>query len=176
MLQAERTVATIGCQIDRHVRQELAYRASGRFDSPVNHGRLCDHGRPGTDFVHALDRLRQPMMRSSRQSLGLFAPVEYRPAAEATDEEYPFLLSTGRILFHGHGGTFGRRSADLDWLTPEAEVEIQPDDAAALGVEEREVVEVRWRRGGVRARAKLTQCSPPATIFLTFHYAEAAAN
>lgn len=84
MLQAERTVATtcpycgVGCQIDLHVRQELVYRVSGRFDSPVNHGQLCVKGRFGTDFVHAPDRLRQPMMRSSRQSR--LAPVSWETA------------------------------------------------------------------------------------------------
>lgn len=125
----------------------------------------ADH--PGTPILHTARFTR---------GLGLFAPVEYRPPAEATDEEYPFLLSTGRILYHWHGGTLSRRSAGLDWLAPEAEVEIQPDDAAALGVEEGEVVEVRSRRGAVRARAKLTQRSPRGMIFMTFHYAEAAAN
>lgn len=86
MLQAERTVATtcpycgVGCQIDLHVRQELVYRVSGRFDSPVNHGQLCVKGRFGYDFVHAPDRLRQPMMRSSRQSS--LAPVSWETALD----------------------------------------------------------------------------------------------
>ncbi len=89
---------------------------------------------------------------------------------------YPLLLSTGRILYHWHGGTLSRRSAGLDWLAPEAEVEIHPDDAAALGIEDGEMIEVRSRRGTVRARAKVTTRSPQGTVFMTFHYAEAAAN
>ena len=74
MLQAERTIATtcpycgVGCQIDLHVRQDIVYRVSGRFDSPVNRGQLCVKGRFGYDFVHAPDRLTQPMMRRDRQS------------------------------------------------------------------------------------------------------------
>ena len=124
-----------------------------------------DH--PGTPILHA---------ERFTRGLGLFSPVEYRPPAEATDDAYPLLLSTGRILYHWHGGTLTRRSAGLDWLAPEAEVEIHPDDAAALGIEDGEMIEVRSRRGAVRARAKVTARSPLGTVFMTFHYAEAAAN
>ena len=124
-----------------------------------------DH--PGTPILHA---------ERFTRGLGLFSPVEYRPPAEATDDAYPLLLSTGRILYHWHGGTLSRRSAGLDWLAPEAEVEIHPDDAAAMGIEDGELIEVRSRRGAVRARAKTTARSPLGTVFMTFHYAEAAAN
>ena len=124
-----------------------------------------DH--PGTPILHA---------ERFTRGLGLFSPVEYRPPAEATDDAYPLLLSTGRILYHWHGGTLSRRSAGLDWLAPEAEVEIHPDDAAGLGIEDGELIEVRSRRGAVRARAKTTARSPLGTVFMTFHYAEAAAN
>jgi predicted molibdopterin-dependent oxidoreductase YjgC len=125
----------------------------------------ADH--PGTPILHA--------QRFTR-GLGLFSPVEYRPPAEATDEAYPFLLSTGRILFHWHGGTLTRRSPGLDWLAPEADVEIHPEDAAAQGIRNTEVIQVRSRRGVVRAKARLTKRSPRGTVFMTFHYAEAAVN
>jgi len=125
-----------------------------------------------------LDHPGTPILHTERftRGLGLFSPVEYRPPAEATDDAYPLLLSTGRILFHWHGGTLTRRSAGLDWLAPEAEVEIHPDDAAALGIEDAEMIEVRSRRGAVRARAKITTRSQQGIVFMTFHYAEAAAN
>jgi formate dehydrogenase alpha subunit len=125
----------------------------------------ADH--PGTPILHA---------ERFTRGLGLFSPVEYRPPAEATDETYPFLLSTGRILFHWHGGTLSRRSAGLDWLAPEADVEIHPQDAAALEIRTGEVIQVRSRRGVVRAKARLTKRSPRGTVFMTFHYAEAAVN
>jgi predicted molibdopterin-dependent oxidoreductase YjgC len=118
---------------------------------------------PGTPILH---------VERFTRGLGLFAPVDYRPPAEATDEAYPFVLSTGRILFHWHGGTLSRRSAGLDWLAPEAEVEIHPEDGQTLGLEEGEMVQVRSRRGQVRARAHLTPRSPRGTIFMTFHYAD----
>jgi len=84
MLQAERTVATtcpycgVGCQIDLHVRQDVVVRVAGRFDSPVNRGQLCVKGRFGYDFVHAPDRLRQPLMRPGRNGPGV--PVSWEAA------------------------------------------------------------------------------------------------
>jgi len=72
MIIADRVVPTtcpycgVGCQIDLHVKDGLIYRVNGRFDNPVNHGNLCVKGRFGFDFVHAPDRLTQPMARASR--------------------------------------------------------------------------------------------------------------
>jgi predicted molibdopterin-dependent oxidoreductase YjgC len=102
--------------------------------------------------------------------------VAYRPPPELPDEDYPLVLSTGRILFHWHGGTLSRRSPGLDSLAPEAEVEIHPDDAGRLQIGDGDLVRVRSRRGAVVARARRTRRSPPGTVFMTFHYAEAAAN
>jgi predicted molibdopterin-dependent oxidoreductase YjgC len=110
------------------------------------------------------------------RGLGLFHPVDYRPPAEETDEEYPFILSTGRILYHWHGGTLSRRSPGLEGLGLEAEVEIHPVDAERLGLKPGEPVRVASRRGQVVAAANVTRRSPPGTVFMTFHFAEAAAN
>ena len=124
-----------------------------------------DH--PGTPILHA--------QRFTR-GLGLFAPVDYRPPPELPDKDYPLLLSTGRILFHWHGGTLTRRSPGLDSLAPEAEVEIHPADAEVWRVQDGGRVRVTSRRGTLVARARVTRRSPAGTIFMTFHYAEAAAN
>jgi predicted molibdopterin-dependent oxidoreductase YjgC len=73
MLNADRIVPTtcpycgVGCQIDLLIKEGLIYRVNGRFDSPVNHGNLCVKGRFGFEFVHAADRLREPMIRAGRQ-------------------------------------------------------------------------------------------------------------
>jgi predicted molibdopterin-dependent oxidoreductase YjgC len=69
-----------------------------------------------------------------------------------------------------------RRSPGLENLAPEAEVEINPQDAARLGIEQDQTVQVTSRRGSVTASARLTERSPVGTVFMTFHYAEAAAN
>jgi formate dehydrogenase alpha subunit len=124
-----------------------------------------DH--PGTPVLH---------VGKFARGLGLFCAVGYKTAVEEVDETYPYILSTGRMLFHWHGGTLSRRSAGLDAIAPEAEVEINPADAANLGVVADDMVQVRSRRGCVVARATLTERSPRGTIFMTFHFAEAAVN
>jgi anaerobic selenocysteine-containing dehydrogenase len=102
--------------------------------------------------------------------------VAFKPPAEEVDEAYPFILSTGRILFHWHGGTMSRRSPGLEAIAPTAEIEINPQDGQALGIENGECVEVESRRGSVLATARLTERSPEGTVFMTFHYAEAVVN
>jgi predicted molibdopterin-dependent oxidoreductase YjgC len=106
----------------------------------------------------------------------LFSPVDYVAPAEESDDDYPFILSTGRILYHWHGGTMSRRSPGLDAIAPAAKVEINPQDAARLAIVEGDPVRVTSRRGHVVAAAHVTRRSPPGTVFMTFHYAEAAAN
>jgi formate dehydrogenase alpha subunit len=142
----------------------------------MSHDRLADGGlqwpcptadHPGTPVLHT---------EKFTRGLGLFCPVDYRPPAEEPDEEYPFILSTGRILFHWHGGTLSRRSPGLEAIAPEAEVEIHPADAEDLAVVSGDWVRVTSRRGVVVAQARTTRRSPPGTVFMTFHYAEAAAN
>jgi formate dehydrogenase major subunit len=124
-----------------------------------------DH--PGTKVLHA---------EKFARGLGLFSPVDYLPPAEEPDEEYPLILSTGRVLFHWHGGTMTRRSPGLDELAPHPEVEIHPEDAARLGIGDNDSVKVLSRRGAIKARARLIDRSSPGTIFLTFHYAESPTN
>jgi predicted molibdopterin-dependent oxidoreductase YjgC len=74
MVQADRIVETtcpfcgVGCQMDLHIKDEQIFRISGRFDNEVNYGNLCVKGRFGYDFVHAPDRLTEPLMRSSREA------------------------------------------------------------------------------------------------------------
>jgi formate dehydrogenase alpha subunit len=126
---------------------------------------LPDH--PGTPILHT---------RQFTRGKGLFSAVDYVPPAEAPDEEYPLVLSTGRILFHWHGGTLSRRSPGLDSLAPEPELEIHPQDAERLGIAPGIWVAIRSRRGEVHARAKISRRSPPGTVFLNFHFAEAPAN
>lgn len=121
----------------------------------------------GTQFLHGGKFAR---------GLGLFSPVDYRPPVEEVDDEFPFILSTGRMLFHWHGGTMSRRSPGLAAIAPEAEAEINPADAEELGIVAGDWVRVASRRGQVLAAAKLTKRSPVGTVFMTFHFAETAVN
>jgi predicted molibdopterin-dependent oxidoreductase YjgC len=107
---------------------------------------------------------------------GLFSAVEYAPPAEEPDRDYPFLLTTGRILYHYHTGTMSRRVESLDAIRPEGFVEVNPEDARALGLNDGGLCEVVSRRGKLTARAVLTARSRPGSVFMAFHFAEAAAN
>ena len=125
----------------------------------------ADH--PGTPVLH---------IGKFTRGKGLFCPLEYRPPAELPDDQFPFLLSTGRILFHWHGGTMSRRSPGLEAVAPEAEAELHPDDATRLGVADGDLLRVTSRRGSVVAAARLTHRSAPGMVFMTFHFAESATN
>jgi predicted molibdopterin-dependent oxidoreductase YjgC len=106
---------------------------------------------------------------------GKFWPVTYGTRSELPDEEYPFILSTGRVLYHWHGGTLTRASA-LNDIWPECTVEMHPNDAGRLGLDTGDWVDVSSRRGALTARLLVTGRSPEGTIFIPFHFAEAAAN
>lgn len=124
-----------------------------------------DH--PGTPILHT-----QQFSRGK----GLFHPVTYRRAHELPDEEYPFILSTGRLLFHFHTGTMSRRSPELTTHRPWERSEINRQDAARLGLKDGDVARIRSRRGSVLTRVEVTDRVPPGVVFMTFHYRESAAN
>jgi predicted molibdopterin-dependent oxidoreductase YjgC len=106
---------------------------------------------------------------------GQLVPLEYTEGAEIPDNDYPFILSTGRVLYHWHGGTMTRRSK-LDDIYPEPTVEVHPIDASSLGIQPNDWIEVRSRRGKIEVKALVTERSPQGMVFIPFHFAEAAAN
>ena len=124
-----------------------------------------DH--PGTSILHVAKFVR---------GLGRFTPLEYKPPAELPDEEYPLILTTGRSLYHFHTGTMTRKVPGLNAIEPEGVVEINPVDASSLKITHGDKVKVVSRRGEVIAKAKVTEESPPKVVFMTFHFAESAAN
>jgi formate dehydrogenase alpha subunit len=122
---------------------------------------------PGTPMLH---------VGKFSRGLGRFSAVEHRPPAEQPDAEYPFLFTTGRILYHYHTGSMTRRSKGLHAIRPEAYVEVHPDTARALGIEDGAYVRLRSRRGTLRVKAQVTGRTGPRVLFMPFHFAEAAAN
>ena len=102
--------------------------------------------------------------------------AEWTAAPELPDDEYPFVLNTGRLLEHWHTGAMTRRSAALDAIAPEAFVAIHPEDATELGVCEGDRVAIESRRGRIRLSAKLTTREIRGAVFVPFHFREAAAN
>ena len=125
-----------------------------------------DETHPGTPYLFAE---RFP------RGLGKFHPLEDAGMAEMPDEEYPLILTTGRVLEHWHGGTLTRHSW-LDDLFPEALMEINPADAARLKIADGSAVRVTSRRGSIVLHARVTQKTTPGVVFIPFHFAEAAAN
>jgi anaerobic selenocysteine-containing dehydrogenase len=97
------------------------------------------------------------------------------PIAEAPDDEYPFILTTGRLLEHWHGGTMTRHS-QLDALFPEALVDMHEIDAARCGLKTGDVVRVSSRRGAIVLRVNVSPKISPGVVFIPMHFAEAAAN
>ncbi len=127
---------------------------------------VWDMKHPGTPtlFTDAFPRGR-----------GKFTPLDFIPVMEEADDEFPFILTTGRVLEHWHGGTMTRHSA-LDEVYPEARVEINPADAEMHGVSDGMPVRVASRRGEVVLRASVTEKTTVGVVFIPFHFAEAAAN
>jgi len=124
-----------------------------------------DH--PGTPILHT---------EKFTRGKGLFSPVEHQEPAENPDAQFPFTLTTGRILQHYHTRSLTGRVAGLDQLAPEERVELHPDDAARLGVNDGDWLRVSSRRGQVEARAWVTDRVGHGVVFMTFHYADALTN
>ncbi|MFH1744075.1 MAG: formate dehydrogenase subunit alpha [bacterium] len=127
----------------------------------------ADEHHPGTPVLH-----KEQFTRGK----GLFSPAEYRPSAELPDEEYPYVLSTGRCYFHFHTGTMTRRSRVLDREERFPFVEINTKDAATLGIRDRECVLVSTRRGEIEVMARVTEDIVAGVLFMTFHFEESPAN
>ncbi len=127
---------------------------------------MPDAQHPGTPYLFA---------GTFPSGKGKFFPLDFVPPVEATDDEYPFILTTGRVLEHWHGGTMTRHSK-LNDLYPEALVQLNPVDAAMVGVEDGQAVCVASRRGSVVLRAQVTEKTSAGVVFIPFHFAEAAAN
>jgi formate dehydrogenase alpha subunit len=126
-----------------------------------------DRRHKGTPILHA---------QAFTRGKGLFHAVEHLGPQELPDAEFPYLLSTGRILYHYHTSTMTRRSGGLAELAPSCRVEINPADAAELGLADGDAVRVASRRGEITAEAWVTPRVSPGMVFAPFHYAESAIN
>jgi formate dehydrogenase alpha subunit len=133
----------------------------------VLHWPCPDEDHPGTPFLHE---------RGFVRGKGLFSAVDYIPPSEMPDEEYPYLLNTGRVPFHFHGGSMTRRIEKLNKEVPTGYVDINPDDAGMLSIEEGDSLRVTSRRGGISIKARLTDAVEPGTVFIPMHFSECAVN
>jgi len=122
---------------------------------------------PGTPILHT---------KAFARGKGRFMPIDHVPPAEEPSVDYPFVLSTGRVLYHWHGGTMTRRAAGLMQVYGEALVELNPEDAARLGINGKKIVRVTSRRGSIEAQAWVTDRVPPGMVYANFHFPDASAN
>jgi formate dehydrogenase major subunit len=113
---------------------------------------------------------------NTNDGLAHLVPAEWLPAKELPDEEYPFVLNTGRMLEHWHTGSMTRRSYALDAIAPKALVYIHPADAAELGLEDGAMARVSSRRGTIELETKVSHREARGNCFIPFHFREAAAN
>ncbi len=120
-----------------------------------------DATHPGTPILH--------VGRFTRGK-GKFHPVEHLSPAELPDADYPLMLTSGRVLYHWHGGEMSRRARGLLEIYPEPLVEISPEDASRICLDESRRVRVRSRRGETVARAVVTERVPAGLVFGTFHF------
>ncbi|HJU75294.1 MAG TPA: formate dehydrogenase subunit alpha [Gemmatimonadaceae bacterium] len=139
-------------------------RGTGGLQYPV-----LDAAHMGTDFLFD-DAF------PTSDGKAKFVPVEFLPAAELPDEEYPFLLNTGRQMYHWHTGTMTRRSYALDARESTAIVELHPEDALELGVADGDDVRIASRRGEVRINVRISDRVARRQIFIPMHFREAAVN
>jgi formate dehydrogenase alpha subunit len=124
-----------------------------------------DH--PGTPILH---------MTRFACGLGKFTPLEYKPPKEIPDEKYPFILTTGRDLYHFHTGTMTRKVDGLNRIEPEGMIDINPVDARTAHIRDRDMVKVTSRRGELIIKANVTDKVPQKVVYIPFHFAESAAN
>lgn len=124
-----------------------------------------DH--PGTEYLYKDGFLKGRVP---------FVPISYRPPAEVTDEEYPFVLTTGRNLFQYHSGSMTRRVKPIETHAGEAYVEINGADGKRLGIKNGEMIKVISRRGQIEIKARITRRVSEGIVFIPMHYREAAAN
>ena len=125
-----------------------------------------DDTHPGTPFLFET---------SFPRGRGKFHPLEDAGPAEVPDADYPFILTTGRVLEQWHGGTMTRHSW-MDDLYPEALLEINPLDAQQLLISDGNAVRVTSRRGSIVLHARVTEKAVSGVVFIPFHFREAAAN
>jgi formate dehydrogenase alpha subunit len=149
------------------------------FLAGLSHARLDREGglqwpcptpdHPGTRYLYA---------ESFPRGRARFIPArQIEEAAELPDDEYPFLLNTGRLLYHWHGGTLTRRVEGLLALASRLEIAIHPSDARRLGVDTGGRLRVASRRGELTGYARVTEAVRAGAIFIPFvKLSDSAAN
>jgi len=113
---------------------------------------------------------------NTEDGLAHLQPVGHREPAEGPDEEYPFTLTTGRVLYQYHTGTMTHREPGIMGYAGSDFIEIHPETAASYGIEHGDMVRVESRRGSVEVPAQVTERPGKDNVFVPIHFAESAVN
>jgi formate dehydrogenase major subunit len=176
----------ITCEIGTRMGYEMKYQNSEEiFDeirtvtpsyAGITYERINEEGihwpcpnieHPGTPILH---------IGKFTRGKGMLHAIEYIPPAEQADNEYPLYLTTGRLLYQYHTGTMTMKTEGLNERAPGTYLEISPQDAAKLDLIDGQKVKVASRRGEIEADIKVSDKAVNGTVFLPFHFADAAAN
>lgn len=125
-----------------------------------------DH--PGTQILHVDGKFTC--------GKGKFQALDWQPAGEVPDSEYPFVLSTGRRLPHYHTRTQTGNCQGLNEIMSEETADISVEDARALNIADGELIRVKSRRGEVKIKAKVTNRVPKGLVWMSFHFRDTNAN
>jgi formate dehydrogenase alpha subunit len=126
-----------------------------------------DPSHPGTPILH---------IGKFPRGLGKITPIDHLPPAELPDADFPMVLSTGRVLYHWHGGEMSRRAQGLLEIYSQPLIEINEEDAGRLGLNGKTRVRVTSRRGSIESKALVTDRVPPGMVYGNFHFPEASVN
>ncbi|WP_394296538.1 formate dehydrogenase subunit alpha [Halorubrum halophilum] len=128
-----------------------------------------DEDHPGTERLYA-EEFNTENGKANLQGVG------YSEPAETPDDQYPFTLTTGRVLYQYHTGTMTHREEGIMQYTPSDFIEIHPQTAANHGIESGDMVKVESRRGEIVVPAQVTDRVGPDNVFVPIHFAESAVN
>lgn len=179
------------------------YLQKGLFEEYASFGRGHGHDLAPFDTYHKVRGLRWPVVNGVEtrwryregydpyvkkgegvrfygmpDGKAVIFALPYEKAAEEPDKQYPFWLSTGRVLEHWHTGTMTRRVPELYRAVPNAVCYMHPDDAKALGVRRGDTIEVKSRRGSIHTRVETRGRNrpPPGLVFIPFFDASQLVN
>ncbi|HEX4804303.1 MAG TPA: formate dehydrogenase subunit alpha [Conexibacter sp.] len=142
----------------------------------VTHERL---GRRGLQWPVAADGTDAPILYEQEFTRpggkAKFAALPYQVPGDQADDEFPLILVTGRRLEHYNAGTMTRRTGNAELVDRDV-LEIHPDDAARLWIEDGDTISLRSRMGRVEITANVTERIEPGHVFTSFHFPETKTN
>ncbi len=140
----------------------------------ISYARIEDEGiqwpcptpdHPGTPILHT---------QAISRGRGLFGDFEYEDPFEIVSNEYPYVLTTGRILWHYHTRTMTGKTQAINEIAGQSYVEIHPEDASKLEIQDGDAVIISSRRGSIETVARVTDRIEPEILFIPFHFAQGA--